>query len=209
LRVIQRNKVENNDVKAKATMQTTVTNYNVFDNMLEGVQVINRDWEYVYVNNALLRQVSSTKKKLLGHTMMERYPGLENSLLYKHIENCLQKGIASQFQNKFTFPDGSKGWFDLRIQPVEEGALIFSFDITRQKQMEKELRHLNEELEKRIKESTKELGESLLREKELNEIKSRFVSMASHEFRAPLSTILSSIGLIEQYIGTGNFEKKA
>ncbi len=175
---------------------------------MEGVQLIGRDWEYVYVNDALLCQVNSQKELMLGHTMMEQYPGIESTLLFKHIERCLEGGIASQFQNEFTFPDGSKGWFDLRIQPVDEGALIFSFDITHQKHMEIELRQLNEELGKRVAESTKELRASLDREKELNEMKSRFVSMASHEFRAPLSTVLSSVGLIEQYIGTEEIDKK-
>lgn len=186
----------------------TATKYDVFDNMMEGVQVINRDREYIYVNDALLRQVNSTKELLIGHTMMERYPGIEATTLFKHIGNCIEKGVAVQFLNEFTFPHGGNGWFDLRIQPVEEGALIFSFDITRQKQMENELRQLNHELAKRVSESTKELQASLDREKELNEMKSRFVSMASHEFRAPLSTVLSSIGLIDHYIGTGQFEKK-
>lgn len=46
------------------------------------------------------------------------------------------------------------------------------------------------------------LNKSLEREKELNELKSKFVSMASHEFRTPLSTILSSVYLIEKYTGT-------
>ncbi len=45
----------------------------------------------------------------------------------------------------------------------------------------------------------KELKEALNAEKELSELKSRFVSMASHEFRTPLSTILSSIELVEAY----------
>lgn len=44
-----------------------------------------------------------------------------------------------------------------------------------------------------------DLRESLEKEKELNELKSRFVSMASHEFRTPLSTVLSSAYLIEKY----------
>ncbi|HRO73979.1 MAG TPA: HAMP domain-containing sensor histidine kinase, partial [Saprospiraceae bacterium] len=42
-----------------------------------------------------------------------------------------------------------------------------------------------------------ELG--LAKERELGELKSRFVSMASHEFRTPLSTILSSVSLIARY----------
>ena len=44
-----------------------------------------------------------------------------------------------------------------------------------------------------------DLRESLEKEKELSELKSRFVSMASHEFRTPLSTVLSSAYLIEKY----------
>jgi PAS domain S-box-containing protein len=52
-----------------------------------------------------------------------------------------------------------------------------------------------QELEK----SQTELSDALNKEKELNEIKSRFVSMASHEFRTPLSTILSSASLLSKY----------
>ena len=40
---------------------------------------------------------------------------------------------------------------------------------------------------------------ALEKEKELNELKSRFISMTSHEFRTPLSTILSSAELLESY----------
>ncbi|HVT86868.1 MAG TPA: PAS domain-containing protein [Chitinophagaceae bacterium] len=141
----------------------TATMYSVFDNLLEGVQVISRSWEYVYVNDALQRQVNLSKEALIGHTITEKFPGIENTLLYKHIENCLVNGIAIQPQNEFNFPNGTTGWFELRIQPVEEGALIFSFDITPQKMMEIELRTLNEELGRRVAESTEELKESLHR----------------------------------------------
>ncbi len=49
---------------------------------------------------------------------------------------------------------------------------------------------------------------ALQKEKELNEIKSNFVSMASHEFRTPLSTILSSISLMEFYKTTETQDKR-
>src|SRR5690606_33386044 len=67
---------------------------------------------------------------------------------------------------------------------------------------------VNKELEDRVLERTLELTAMLEREKELNDLKSRFVSIASHEFRTPLSTILSSAELIENYRIAGELEKQ-
>lgn len=59
--------------------------------------------------------------------------------------------------------------------------------------------YFQEKLESKVKERTLELTESLVREKEMHDMKSNFISMASHEFRTPLSSILSSSSLIEMY----------
>lgn len=97
--------------------------------------------------------------------------------------------------------------------------------LTQQKQLEKmteEMRSLNAELEAKVEERTvilkealqrleqsqQELSEALDKERQLNEIKSRFVSMASHEFRTPLSTVLSSASLLTKYIKTEEQEKR-
>lgn len=56
--------------------------------------------------------------------------------------------------------------------------------------------------------SKEEIARSLQKEKDLNELKSRFVSIASHEFRTPLTTILSSINLIEKYTQTEDQPKR-
>lgn len=58
------------------------------------------------------------------------------------------------------------------------------------------------------KKAEEKLLKALEKEMELNELKSRFVSMASHEFRTPLSTVLSSAYLIEKYSTTDDQPKR-
>ncbi|MEQ9376281.1 MAG: ATP-binding protein [Imperialibacter sp.] len=58
------------------------------------------------------------------------------------------------------------------------------------------------------KRAEKEVLRALNQEKELNELKSRFVTTASHEFRTPLSTILSSVSLIGRYISDSDQKEK-
>jgi len=114
--------------------------------------------------------------------------------------------------------------------------IAFIVDITHRKEIEKnmilqqkeleritnEIRKLNTELEAKVEERTlilrealqrleqsqEELSEALEKEKQLNEIKSRFVSMASHEFRTPLSTVLSSASLLGKYTTTEEQDKR-
>lgn len=82
--------------------------------------------------------------------------------------------------------DGSRFWVQLagrcvRDRDPDSGVIWTFLDITRRKKAEADIR------------------EALERQKELNDLRSRFVSMTSHEFRTPLATILSSTELLKHY----------
>lgn len=111
------------------------------------------------------------------------------------------------------------------IVDITERKKIEQNIMLQQKELEKmthDMRKLNTQLEAKVEERTlilkealqkleesqKELSEALDKEKQLSEIKSRFVSMASHEFRTPLSTVLSSASLLSKYTTTEEQDKR-
>lgn len=83
-------------------------------------------------------------------------------------------------------------------QRTEELATAVNQLLNTNNQLKKEIQE-REAAEAALRASEQEIRKAWEREKELSELKSRFVSMASHEFRTPLSTILSSADLIEAY----------
>ncbi|MEL4454427.1 PAS domain-containing sensor histidine kinase [Lutimonas vermicola] len=88
------------------------------------------------------------------------------------------------------------------------GTLIAGEDVTERKKLELRKQKYTEELEQLVEERTKELKEALAKEKNINEMKSAFVSMASHEFRTPLTSILSSTFLIKRYNDMKEYAKE-
>lgn len=103
------------------------------EGMLEGCQIISPDWKYLYVNRAAAKHGRKTKEELIGNSMMDVYPGIENSELYAVLKKCLGTQTSNSMENKFVYTDGTAGWFELNIELVEEGLFILSIDITQRK----------------------------------------------------------------------------
>lgn len=112
--------------------------HQVLDIMLEGCQIIGFDWSYRYVNNAVVGQSGKTREELLGNKMMEVFPGIDETPMFAALRRCMEARESYDLENEFTFPDGTKGWFELRMEPVPEGVFILSIDITARKRAERE-----------------------------------------------------------------------
>jgi PAS domain S-box-containing protein len=122
----------------------------LLQNMREGIQIIGHDWRYLFVNKSVVAQSKYSYEELLGYTMMEKYPGIENTELFKILQRCITERISHTMENEFSFPDGTKEWFELSIQPVPEGLFVLSMDITERKKVESSLAESEEKFRKLV-----------------------------------------------------------
>lgn len=93
----------------------------------------------------------------------------------------------------------------VKAKTQDLSAVVSKLLISNQK-LEKEIVE-REKIEKALRDNELEIRKTLEKERDLNDLKSRFVSMASHEFRTPLSTISSSSSLIQKYCENGDIGK--
>lgn len=150
----------------------------------------------LYVNEAFTRQTGYTLEEAKGKTpRILQGPKSDRPTLDK-IRTALKNWQPIQVDILNYRKDGSEFWSDLSIVPVADETGWFTHwvsiqrDITDRKQAEQEIYN------------------ALEREKELRELKSRFVSMVSHEFRTPLATILASSDLLKSFEHKLSHEKR-
>ena len=126
-----------NDELEKAVINRTVSltqsqeRYrSTIDNMAEGCQLLDFNWRYLYINDAAEKHNRCSKESLMGKIYMDMWPGVESTEVFSKLKTCMNERTIQKMETEFVFPDGSKGWYELRIQPVLEGISILSTDIT-------------------------------------------------------------------------------
>ena len=113
--------------------------YEFLDNMMEGCQVIDFEWKYVYINDSAMKQGKLHPSAYIGNNIFDLFPLTKGSPLHDILKTCMEKREISKTEQEFLYADGSKAWFDLHIYPSLEGIFILSLDITESKQSEREL----------------------------------------------------------------------
>lgn len=140
-----------------------------------------------WVNRTFARMMGYQPEELIGQPSRNHYPDDESwARLGDQAYPFLAAGNTFQSEWQMKRRDGSLFWVQLygcSVEPChpENGTIWTFLDITDRKQAEEDTLR------------------ALEKQKELNELKSRFVSMTSHEFRTPLATILSSAELLKHY----------
>ena len=138
---------------------------------------------------------------------------LSNKYTYYNSENKKLLWIP-YFESEVICKNGERkniGWRNTTIFDNSGGVLATlcaGEDITVRKKLEKNKQDYTDELETIIKHRTKKISTALKKQRELNEMKSAFISIASHELRTPITIVLSSIILIEKYLKAGLLENQ-
>lgn len=202
----------------------------LFEYTTEGIIIANQAGEIIRSNPSSEKLFGYEPGELINQKIEILVPNKFSHSHEKHRENYQEKphprsmgkglDLFGKKKNGTEFP------VEISLSHYKTGnelfVIAFIIDRTERKEAEEKIKRVNAELELKVEERTKilketlheleaskdELSAALEKEKELNDMKSRFVTMASHEFRTPLSTILSSASLIGKYKITEEEDKR-
>ena len=194
----------------------------------EGILVVNDKGQIIRINPSAEKLFGYDAGELVNKKIEVLIPSRLSNMHTHHREkfghNPHARSMGLGMELYGLKKNGSEFPVEISLSPYSspQGTFVIAFivDITIRKQAEDKLRNYSDELEKQVKNRTlileeaieelektkKDLHKALDKERELNELKSRFVSMASHEFRTPLTTMMSSLSLAHKYSEQNNKE---
>lgn len=170
----------------------------IFDESLNEIYVFDaKTLQFVNVNYGALKNIGYTIDELKQMTPLDLKLHEDETAFRNQIDTLLKKNVEKlEFETIHHRKDGTTYPVEVHLQLSNLGDnevfVAIILDITERK-------NYTEKLEHKVEERTEQLRVALLKEKELNELKTRFLSLVSHEFKTPLSGILTSSVLLSKY----------
>jgi two-component system sensor kinase FixL len=198
----------------------------IIQNAIDGIITIDERGRIESINPAACKLFEYLPEEVIGKNVSMLMPPPDKAQHDEYLSNYQRTGKAHIIgigrEVKGIKKDGTIFPFRLGISEVQySGRKIYTgfiHDLSREKEAENQLKdyatHLEELVEERtqslkgsvnaLQRAKEEVSDSLEKERELGLLKSRFVSIASHEFRTPLTSIQLSVSLIEKYAASFN-----
>src|SRR5690554_6600096 len=152
------------------------------------ISIFDKTYKYLFAEGQGLYELGIETSDLIGLDYLSRIDARARA----QVKSELDQVFKGEFKNFEVAVDGRI--YSINAVPLSEGDKVDKILVVE--------RNITSE-----KEVARKLEDTLNKERELTEMKSRFVSMASHEFRTPLSTINSSASLIQKYHEMKNYDK--
>ncbi|MFD1614085.1 sensor histidine kinase [Gelatiniphilus marinus] len=179
----------------------------IFDESLNEIYVFDVETlKFINANYGAQKNIGYSLEELKNMTPLDITHNDNEANFRKTIDALLQKNVEKlKLETVHQRKDGTNYPVEVHLQLSHLGEknvfVAIILDIT-------ELKNQTAKLENKVEERTEQLKIALSKEKELNELKTKFLSLVSHEFKTPLSGILTSSQLLAKYQLTEQQDKR-